>query len=149
MVFSPVVLWCVEVYGVLWCVMWCSFLPSFLFLRAGGVLFKTRTGVASQNSFKWCYTHASRRARANRTPDGLNFHRRYAVSACLLATRRRLHALGTRNSCCRGRALIDRGDQVRHSRTESGVSVRGSIVVIIVAFAKEVSVCALAVAREA
>ena len=35
-----VVLWCVEVYGVLWCVMWC--VPSFS-IRAGGVLFKTRT----------------------------------------------------------------------------------------------------------
>ena len=36
-----VVLWCVEVYGVLWCVMWCvCSVPS---VRAGGVLFKTRT----------------------------------------------------------------------------------------------------------
>ena len=35
-----VVLCCVEVYGVLWCVMWC--VPS-LSVRAGGVLFKTRT----------------------------------------------------------------------------------------------------------
>ena len=39
-VLSPVVLWCVEVYGVLWCVMWC--VCSFS-VRAGGVLFKTRT----------------------------------------------------------------------------------------------------------